>query len=123
MHELIQQLERELVFEMMWRIPFQKEDKASIQYVAEYIRDIIGCDCWAVGNADKKAYFSFYDLKDKTDEVREWERRSNLLEDVSPLLDNPEKVYLVMGGNPFRYLTIEYTPKGLGILTDYQRPE
>lgn len=109
-------------FEVTWRIPFEKENGLSLQYAIDHIKGILGCDCWAAGTLSE-AYFDLYNLEAKSEEylVQRHIRDDILLHDPSILFDSTQKVYIILGGDPFRYLTIEYRNNGLGIITDFQR--
>jgi len=130
MEDLIHRLDGgdpDLVFELKWRVPYEKENLISVQYIRDYIQEIIGCDCWAMGTTTN-TFFSFYDLENGSESLKEqrYIRDHVILEDNETLemcMHSPQKMYIVLGGNPFRYITLEYTSSGLGILSDYQRPD
>ena len=120
MQDLIDQVKQSPDFEMRWKIPFEKQNNVAMRFVMDHVIVVLGGDCWAVGSRHR-VHYSFYDLNTNTEEYEKQQQcREDIIHDVSPLFESPEKVFLIMGGNPFRYVTIEYTKEGLGILTDYQ---
>jgi len=114
MTSVVETLEASQEFHRIWRLPFEKENPVSIQYVLQYLTDILGGD---MSMAQTASGYVFFDLHGSP--VTE-SNRDALFKDPLPLLHQPEKVYLVMGADVFRYITIEYTSNGLGILSDYQ---
>lgn len=68
---------------LKWRVPYEKENLTSIQYIRDYIQEIIGCDCWALGTMTN-TFFSFYDLQNETESLKEqrYIRDHIILEDI-----------------------------------------
>lgn len=121
MRDVIERIQGSPDFTMVWRIPFETENSIAMQYVYSHVKDILRADCWAVGTTHT-TFFNFYSIDVESGEYQtQREYRDNVLyHHVSCLFDSLEKVYIILGGQPFRYLTIEYNESGLGILTDFQ---
>ena len=121
MQDIIQQVEGTSEFKMVWRIPFERDNKIAMQNVCDHVMDIICADCWAVGTS-AETFFNFYPTEpgSSTYKIQRDYRDNVLSHDISCLFECAEKVYIVLGGQPFRYITIEYNGDGLGILTDFQ---
>lgn len=120
----MQNLVDSLEFELVWCIPFEKDNVISIKYVLHHMDQILGGDCWAAGTLTQ-FFFNLYDVARDTEEFKtQLQKRDEIFyhANMFPLFDCKEKVYVFMGGNPFRYVTIDYDEqKGLGILCDYQK--
>lgn len=103
-------------FQLVWRIPFEKESQLAMNFVTDHLDDILNGDCWWAGTRND-TFFSLYNIDDD-EYLKERKKRDNILNN-DLLFSKDETVYIIMGGNPFRYVTIEYS-ENLGILTDYQ---
>jgi len=62
MQDIIQQVERTSDFEIVWRIPFETDNKAAMQNVFDHITDVICADCWVVGTSNQ-TFFNFYPIE------------------------------------------------------------
>lgn len=117
--QLFQRIERvSSAFERVWRIPFEQDSDVSKSFIMEHIKHVLGGDCWAAWTQHDILFNLYNNETTHYDIIRE-----NLLYDPLPLINQQDTVYIVMGAVPFRYLTIEYTDKGLGILSDFQRSD
>lgn len=119
MQDLIEQCNQSPDLECVWRIPFRRNCFVSMKFAVSYVSQILQGEGWAAGTL-QEMFFS--DHVGETDLPREQEKRNHIYYEKTmyPLFDKESTVYVIRGCEPFRYITIEYTEEGIGILTDYQ---
>lgn len=115
MNEWIEQIESSNELNRVWRIPFENDDPVAVAFIKDYICQILGGDV-SIAGTSRHIFFNLHsDTSPDNDTIR-----LALLNDPQPLWQQSETVYILMGATVFRYVTIEYTSTGLGILSDYQ---
>lgn len=119
MQQYTQQIEKS---SLIWRIPFERDYPIAMEYVINHIYKIMTDEnCLAVGTYNK-TFFNFHNLLKDSEEYRKEDQiREKIIthNDMYPMFHCDEKIYIILGEEPYGYVTIEYNKDGLGIISNY----